>query len=387
MTGEVVFRVPSLGDPGSRAAPRAGGARSLRVGAAASTSAPAAVRRNSPSTTRTQATWLGSASGSTGCRWRSSSPPLGSVRSDRPPSPSVLTTAFDCCAPAAAWGRRGSRHWWLRSAGATSCSSPSEQLLLPPVGVRRRLRPRRRRARVRRREPRVADVADLLARLVEKSMVSFEDRWPELRYRLLETVRLYAREQLEQADEASRSRSDTRAGRGRWPSRKPARRASIARRPTCAPHTMRCSPASPARHSPLHRADAVLAAADRSRRGAPSSHADAGGCPRAHRATGGGAAVRLGDRLSLRRDGCGALHAQESYEVACELEDAVSQWRALQRLGEFAIGCDDGAEALRSSSRRSSWPNERAWPPRRSPATRSASPAGCSATWAARTSS
>jgi predicted ATPase len=44
-------------------------------------------------------------------------------------------------------------------------------------------------------------VADLLARLVEKSLVSAEGGGRERRYRLLETIRMYAREQLRQAGE------------------------------------------------------------------------------------------------------------------------------------------------------------------------------------------
>lgn len=47
-------------------------------------------------------------------------------------------------------------------------------------------------------------IADVLARLIEKSLVATEEASPrERRYRLLETVRLYARERLEEADEAS----------------------------------------------------------------------------------------------------------------------------------------------------------------------------------------
>src|SRR6185503_19620673 len=48
------------------------------------------------------------------------------------------------------------------------------------------------------------DVADVLARLVEKSLVSVDERWSvERRYRLLDTVHLYAREQLRAAGEES----------------------------------------------------------------------------------------------------------------------------------------------------------------------------------------
>ncbi|HEX4323253.1 MAG TPA: hypothetical protein VHZ77_01350 [Gaiellaceae bacterium] len=47
------------------------------------------------------------------------------------------------------------------------------------------------------------EIADLLGRLVEKSLVSVEERRGERRYRLLETVRLYAREQLVTAEESA----------------------------------------------------------------------------------------------------------------------------------------------------------------------------------------
>jgi len=47
-----------------------------------------------------------------------------------------------------------------------------------------------------------AEVADVLGRLVEKSLVSYDERGPAPRYRLLETVRLYARDQLDGAGEA-----------------------------------------------------------------------------------------------------------------------------------------------------------------------------------------
>ncbi len=43
---------------------------------------------------------------------------------------------------------------------------------------------------------------------------------------------------------------------------------------------------------------------------------------------------------------CGAAHAQESQEIAGELGDAKAQWSALQRLGEIAVGYDDASRAL-----------------------------------------
>lgn len=46
-----------------------------------------------------------------------------------------------------------------------------------------------------------ADVFDLLARLVDKSLVIYEERDSEIRYRLLETIREYGRERLPEARE------------------------------------------------------------------------------------------------------------------------------------------------------------------------------------------
>ena len=47
------------------------------------------------------------------------------------------------------------------------------------------------------------EIADALARLVEKSLVTVEDRGRRRRYRLLETVRFYARERLDDAGETA----------------------------------------------------------------------------------------------------------------------------------------------------------------------------------------
>jgi predicted ATPase len=47
------------------------------------------------------------------------------------------------------------------------------------------------------------EIADVLGRLVEKSLVTVEDRGRRRRYRLLETVRLYARERLDEAGETA----------------------------------------------------------------------------------------------------------------------------------------------------------------------------------------
>jgi predicted ATPase len=64
-------------------------------------------------------------------------------------------------------------------------------------------------------------ILDLLARLVDKSIVvvATHEREEEARYRLLETVRQYGREKLEEAGEAERSRSGTRGTIWPWPRR------------------------------------------------------------------------------------------------------------------------------------------------------------------------
>ena len=74
---------------------------------------------------------------------------------------------------------------------------------VPPArGVRRRLRARGGRGACRADDALPArDVADVLARLVDKSLVVAEDAAGGYRYRLLETMRQYARERLEQAGE------------------------------------------------------------------------------------------------------------------------------------------------------------------------------------------
>src|SRR5256712_12163727 len=48
-----------------------------------------------------------------------------------------------------------------------------------------------------------ADVLDLLSGLVEKSLVLLETEALEARYRMLETIRQFARERLEEAGEAA----------------------------------------------------------------------------------------------------------------------------------------------------------------------------------------
>ena len=68
----------------------------------------------------------------------------------------------------------------------------------------------------------VLDVADLLGSLVDKSLVVAEPAGEGLRYRLLETIRLFAAERLAEAGEARPPRSPRRTARisWRWPRRR-----------------------------------------------------------------------------------------------------------------------------------------------------------------------
>jgi predicted ATPase len=53
------------------------------------------------------------------------------------------------------------------------------------------------------------DVLDLLGQLVDRSLVQVDTEGPSARYRLLETVRYYARAKLIDAGEAQSSRTAT----------------------------------------------------------------------------------------------------------------------------------------------------------------------------------
>lgn len=186
-------------------------------------------------------------------------------------------------------------------------------------------------------------IADLLARLVEKSLVAtdeFSSR--ERRYRLLETVRLYAGERLEVSGERSasadrqagwalalaeehrdsprldRDAANLRAGFDTRLDRAPADslRFCIA----LLPFWMRRIDLQLARR----RLDQALAAArDRTVLRAQALLAAAAIC------------MRSG---TLAR---GLAYAKESYEVASEIGDARAQWRALQYLGEFGLASDE----------------------------------------------
>jgi predicted ATPase/tetratricopeptide (TPR) repeat protein len=193
----------------------------------------------------------------------------------------------------------------------------------------------------------VAAIVELLARLVEKSLVGAEQLGRVRRYHLLEIVRVYALEQLEQAGERARlaerhaswalalaEREGRRPALDREAANlRAAHGALLARDP---PVALRyCVALLPfwMRRIDLEEAHERLA---RSLAAAPERTSVRAAALLATSAVD----YRAGDLA------CGAEHAQESYEIAVELGDARAQWAALQRLGEVSVGYDNGEQAL-----------------------------------------
>lgn len=193
----------------------------------------------------------------------------------------------------------------------------------------------------------VAGCADVLARLVEKSLVVPDEGGRERRYHLLETVRLYARERLDEAGETTalagrhaawalalaerqrdsplldRESANLRAALDTLLAREPhealrfcvalwpfwLRRIDLAEAQRRFAETLAAAPERTAL-----RAEALFAAAALDFRG--------------------GTLVR------------GAERANESYAVAAEIGDTRAEWRAMQLLGEFGVANELGiAEA------------------------------------------
>jgi predicted ATPase len=203
-------------------------------------------------------------------------------------------------------------------------------------------------------------IVDLLARLVEKSLVGTDQSGRDRRYVLLETVRLYAGEQLEAAGE----RKAMTAAHARWALASAERGGD--------------SPALDRDAANLRAAHQVLPPTEDLRYVVALlpfwlRRIDLG---EAHRRL-EDALAAAPERTELRirallaasaidyRAGtlaCGEGHAREGYEIAVGLEQPRAQWRALQRLGEIAVGRDDRAAAAdlfgkaRRLARRERWP-------------------------------
>jgi predicted ATPase len=192
------------------------------------------------------------------------------------------------------------------------------------------------------------EIADVLGRLVEKSLVGVEERAGEQRYRLLETVRLYAQEQLEASGESA-ALADRHA---HWAlalfERDPGaaeldREAANLR---AALDTLSASDAAGALRlcvalmpfwlrridlAEAHRrfADALAAAPE----------------PTALRAQALLAAAAIHYRSGTLDTGF--EQAEEAFDVAVAIADPRAEWHALHRLSEFAVAWDDGDSARR----------------------------------------
>jgi predicted ATPase len=193
-----------------------------------------------------------------------------------------------------------------------------------------------------------AGLADLLARLVEKSLVAADERSSrERRYRLLETVHAYARERLKDAGEATvlaerharwaLAVAEEERGSRRLDGDAANLRVALDTLLACAPgDALRfCVALWPfwMRRIDLHEAqrrfDAALAAT-------PERTA-----LRARALLRAAAIDFRSGELSRGRQ-----LAEESYSVASEIGDAHAEWRALQFLGEFGLASDAADVAM-----------------------------------------
>jgi predicted ATPase len=196
--------------------------------------------------------------------------------------------------------------------------------------------------------PRMAEAADLLARLVEKSLVTAEGGGRERRYRLLETIRMYAREQLRRAGE-ERVVSERHAA---WALAFALRERGSTR---CDPEAanlriafdtlLAADPRDALRLAVavwpfwLRRID--LAEAER--------RFDAALAAVPERTALRAEALLAAAALDLRGGALsgGLAHARESLDVAAEIGDRVAEWNALLFLGTEAMAYDTAEVAIR----------------------------------------
>jgi predicted ATPase len=188
--------------------------------------------------------------------------------------------------------------------------------------------------------------ADLLARLVEKSLVAADGAGPERRYRLLETVRLYARRRLEDAAETAALASR----HARWALARAERERDSPRLDAEAAN-LRAAFDELLAHEPLDALRLAVAlwpfwlrridlGEARRRLAAALSAAPADGVLRAEALL---AAAAIEYRAGVLD--AGAARAEESLAVAVARGDARAEWRAVHFLGGCAVANDDGAAA------------------------------------------
>ena len=193
-------------------------------------------------------------------------------------------------------------------------------------------------------------IADTLARLVEKSLVTVEDSGH--RYRLLETVRMYARGRLEEAGEA-----DVLAGRhAHWALALAQRRRTSPGLDRDAANLRTALDLLLARDPPAALALCValspfwlrrIELEEARRRFAVALAAAPELTPLRAEALLAAAAIDFRAGTLVR----GMELAEESHATAVEIADARSQWRALQFLGELGVAGDDIEVAIPSLER------------------------------------
>ena len=193
-----------------------------------------------------------------------------------------------------------------------------------------------------------AGIADVLARLVEKSLVTVDEISPsERRYRLPETVRMYARERLGEAGETV-ALAERHA---RWA--------------LALAEADRTSPRLDREAANLRVALDTLLSASRPRHCASAWCCGGSGCAGSTSTRRGGDSTRRSraprsarrcahgrcsppprSTTAAARSRAASPYAEESHAVASEIGDAHEQWRALQVLGEFGIASDAADVAM-----------------------------------------
>jgi len=183
-------------------------------------------------------------------------------------------------------------------------------------------------------------IADVLARLVEKSLVAVGGAGRELRYRLLETVRLYAAERLGGAGEAA----ELSRRQALWA-------LALAEQEGDSPRLDLEATNLRAAHEPLQPRERLryciallpfwmrrIDLEEAHRRLATAL--EAAPARTDLRANALIAASAIDYRAGTLA--CGESHVRESHQIAEELGAPRPQWRALQRLAEYAVARDDG---------------------------------------------
>ena len=197
-----------------------------------------------------------------------------------------------------------------------------------------------------------AAVADLLGRLVEKSLVAAGDVDGTWRYGLLDTVRAYAQDRLADAGEST----ELARRHARWTlSFAERERESGAMDVEAA--NVRAALQTLLEQEPNDALRLCVAVYPfwlrRIDLGEGQRRFAAALAAAPERTALRAEALRAAGALDMRSGtiGRGTERAEEAYSIAAELGDARAQWHALQFLGDFAIATDTGEEASRWAER------------------------------------